>query len=256
MATNMTTTTISQARRQAIKESGSCECTVNVGQTERMVSLIGGGLLAAYGLSRGTATGLLTALVGGGLAYRGYTGHCDVYETLGLDSTERSPQTAISSGQGIKIEESITILKSREELFAFWRKLENLPQVMKHLISVRETEVNRSHWVARGPFGHVAWDAEIITERPNEVIGWRSLENSTVATAGSVHFQPAPGNRGTEVKVVLSYNPPAGRIGSAIAWLTGRDPQSEIREDLRTFKRVMETGCVPTTDGQPRGSCR
>jgi len=229
---------------------------VNVGPAERLASLAGGGLLAAYGLSRGSTTGLVLAAAGAALAYRGFTGHCHMYQALGMSSAkdERS-RTAIPSGQGVKIEESTTINRSPEELYAYWRNLENLPRVMPHLISVSDTGNNRWRWVAKGPTGNVEWDAEIITDRPNELIGWRSLPGSTVATAGSVHFQPAPGNRGTEIKVVLSYNPPAGQLGAAIAWLAGYDPQTEIREDLRNFKRIMETGSVPTTRGQPRGRC-
>ncbi len=236
--------------------NGRPRAPVNVGEAERLASLAGGGLLAAFGLSRRSATGLVLAAVGGALAYRGFTGHCQVYQALGMSSAKgEHSRTAIPSGQGVKIEESTTIDRSPEELYAYWRRLENLPRVMPHLISVTDTGNNRWHWVAKGPTGTVEWDAEIITDRPNELIGWRSLPGSTVATAGSVHFQPAPGNRGTEVKVVLSYNPPAGQIGAAIAWLAGYDPQTEVREDLRNFKRVMETGSAPTTQGQPRGRC-
>jgi len=212
--------------------------------------------MAIFGLSRGTTGGVLLAGLGAALAYRGATGHCDVYESLGMSSVEHRQRTSIPSGQGVKVEESVTILKPREELFAFWRRLENLPRIMPHLVSVTEQGGNRSHWVACGLAGNVEWDAEIINERPNELIAWRSLDDSEVATAGSVHFEPAPGDRGTEVKVVLSYNPPAGQLGAGIAWLAGRDPESQIREDLRTFKRLMETGTVPTTEGQPRGKCR
>ena len=228
---------------------------INVGASERLVSLLAGGAMAAYGLSRGKASGLLLAGLGAALAYRGATGHCQVYEALGLTSLKKREQTAIPSGQGVKVEESVTILRSPEELFSFWRRLENLPRVMEHLVSVRELEGNRSHWVAHGLSGNVEWDAEIINERPNELIAWRSVDGSEVATAGSVHFECAPGNRGTEVKVVLSYNPPAGQLGAGIAWLAGRDAKSQIREDLRRFKRIMETGTVPTTQGQPRGRC-
>jgi uncharacterized membrane protein len=195
-------------------------------------------------------------LAGAALAYRGYSGHCSVYQSLGMTSAEHENQSSIPSGQGIKIEEAVTILKPAEELFRFWRQLENLPQVMRHLVSVQDLGGNRSRWVAKGLASNVQWDAEIITERPNELIGWRSLEESEVATAGSVHFKPAPGNRGTEVRVVLSYNPPAGRVGHVLAWLAGRDPATEVREDLRTFKRLMETGIIPSTDGSAKGTAR
>lgn len=248
-------TAASSARRVKALESSAADGhsparSVNVGTTERMISLGAGGLLALYGLSRGNTSGLALGVLGAGLAYRGWTGHCDVYHALGFSSAEHPERTSIPSGQGIKLEESVTIQKPADELFRFWRKLDNLPQVMRHLVSVQPLDGKRSHWVAKGPTGNVEWDAEIITERPNELIGWRSLEGSTVDTAGSVHFKAAPQGRGTEVKVVLSYNPPAGRVGHALAWLAGRDPKSEVREDLRNFKRLMETGSQPITAGE------
>jgi uncharacterized membrane protein len=252
--TTMTMHQMQSASRPA-RESNYAQNRVNVGGQERLVSLVGGGLLAAYGLTRGTTGGVVLAGIGAALAYRGATGHCMCYQTLGISSVETKETTAIPSGQGVKIEESVTILKPAGELFGFWRRLENLPRVMKHLVSVQDLGGNRSHWVAKGLAGNVEWDAEIINERANEVIAWKSLEGSEVQTAGSVHFREAPGGRGTEVHVVLSYNPPAGQIGAAIAWLAGRDPQSQVREDLRSFKRLMETGTLPTTEGQPRGTC-
>jgi uncharacterized membrane protein len=125
---------------------------------------------------------------------------------------------------------------------------------MNHLESVRVCDEKRSHWVAKGPLGvRVEWDAEIITERPNELIGWRSLPGSEVDTAGSVHFTPAPGGRGTEVRVVLKYDPPGGKVGATLAKLFGRSGSQEIQEDLRHFKEIMEAGEVPTTQGQPSG---
>jgi len=126
---------------------------------------------------------------------------------------------------------------------------------MPHLISVKEMDGNRSHWIAQGLTGPIEWDAEIFNERAGEMIAWKSCEGAEVATAGPVHFKPAPGNRGTEVNIVMDYIPPAGKLGAGIVWLAGRDAESQIREDLRTFKRLMETGTVPITDGQPRGKC-
>jgi uncharacterized membrane protein len=217
----------------------------------------GGGVLALYGLSRGSLGGLALAGLGGILAYRGLTGHCEVYHALGISTAEpHSSQASIPAGEGVKIERSITINRTPEELFRFWRNFENLPRVMSYLESVKDLGNNRSHWVACGPLGYrVEWDAEVITERPNELIGWRSLPGSEVDTAGSVHFTRAPGGRGTEVRVTLKYDPPMGKMGHAIARLFGRSPDAEIAEDLRCLKQRMETGETPTTQGQPRGSC-
>lgn len=228
---------------------------VNVGRGERLASLAGGVALAAFGISRGSATGYALAALGGALAYRGATGYCPGYQSLGISSAESDNEAVIPSGQGVQVDESVTIQRSPEELYRHWRNFRNLPRIMRHLVSVEERGNGRSHWVAQGPTGNVEWDAEIIKDEPNELISWKSLEDSQVATTGSVHFQPAPGNRGTEVRVVLRYNPPAGRLGAAVAWLAGKDPKAQIREDLRSLKQVMEAGGVPTTEGQPQGRC-
>lgn len=226
---------------------------INVGDAERWVSLIGGGILGLFGLSRGTLPGLGLAAIGGGLVYRGLTGHCHLYGALGMATATHSPQASIPAGQGVKIVRSLTINRSQEDLFRFWRNFENLPRFMNHLVSVR-AHGNRSHWVARGPLGmHAEWDAEIINEEPKRLIAWRSLEGSEVATAGSVHFDPAPDGRGTEVRVVMKYDPPAGQVGTLIAKLFGEDPGRQIREDLGQLKQLMETGAVSTAAGQPSG---
>jgi len=122
--------------------------------------------------------------------------------------------------------------------------------------SVKVTDEKKSHWVVDGPAGKdVEWDAEVINDEPNTLVAWRSLAGATVDNAGSVRFVPGPEGRGTEVRVVIDYIPPAGRVGNWVAKLFGKNPASEIREDLRRFKRLMETGEVPTTEGQPRGTC-
>src|SRR5262249_14498429 len=128
----------------------------------------------------------------------------------------------------------------REEVFQFWRNLENLPRVMKHLASVTAYGPRESHWVAEGPSGmRVEWDAEINNEIENELIAWRSLPGAEVDSAGSVRFKNAPGE-GTDVLVHLHYNPPAGLVGAAVATLFGRDAQTEIEQDLLRLKRALE----------------
>ena len=120
---------------------------------------------------------------------------------------------------------------------------------MRHLESVHITGEGNSHWVARGPAGtRVEWDATLIEDRPGELISWRSLPDSEVANAGTVRFNPAPGNRGTEVHVQLRYAPPAGKAGAMIAKLFGREPSQEVEGDLRRFKQVLETGEVVHSD--------
>jgi uncharacterized membrane protein len=132
------------------------------------------------------------------------------------------------------------------DVYRFWRRLENLPRFMTHLDRVTQTPDGRSHWVAVGPAGlAVEWDAEIINEVENQVIGWRSLPGSDVVTAGSVNFDTAREGRSTQVSVHLQYAPPAGKAGALVASLFGREPSQTIREDLRHFKQLLEAGEIP-----------
>jgi uncharacterized membrane protein len=154
----------------------------------------------------------------------------------------------------IKVEKTVTINKPVDELYHFWNNFENLPTFMKHLKNVKVYDDKRSHWVANAPLGNsVEWDADIIEKRENELISWVSVPGADVENTGSVRFTKAPGNRGTEVKVIMKYNPPGGVIGAAIAKLFGEEPEQQIGDDLRRFKMLMEAGEIATTEGQPRG---
>lgn len=155
----------------------------------------------------------------------------------------------------LEVRRSVTVSRSREEVYRFWRDLENLPRFMQHLEAVTSPGERRSHWIARGPAGtRIEWDAEILEDRPNELIAWRSLEKSDVRNEGVVRFTPAPADRGTEVHVELRYEAPAGKAGAAVAKLFGEEPGVQIRDDLRRFKQVMETGEVLLSDGSPEGA--
>jgi uncharacterized membrane protein len=152
-------------------------------------------------------------------------------------------QVSVPYGKGIQVEQSITVDATPAALYSFWRKLENLPRIMSHVRSVTVRDDRRSHWIVRGPAGRdIEWDAEIINEVPGELIGWRSVGGAQVDHAGSVHFEPAAGGSGTVVRVVLRYDPPGGKIGAAFAKLFGEDPSQQIKEDLRRFKELIESG--------------
>jgi len=232
---------------------------INVGQIERWASSVGGGALALYGLTRGSLGGIALAILGGALVQRGVSGHCNVYQAMGYSSAEEtaprnSENVSVRGGRGIKVEKSVTINRPPEELYSFWRNFENLPRFMNHLESVSVSGGARSHWIAKAPAGtKVEWDAEVYNEKENEMIAWRSLEGSDVPNAGSVHFMPAAAGRGTVVRVVLKYDPPAGLLGSLVAKLFGESPEQQIDEDLRRFKQLMEAGEVATTEGQTSG---
>jgi len=150
-------------------------------------------------------------------------------------------------GYGIKIKKSVTVNRPAEALYSYWRNLTNLPRLFDNVLSVEILDSSRSHWTLRVPGGiNLEWSAEITVDRKNEMIGWRSLEDADLDNAGYVRFEPAVGGRGTVVRVALQYNPPAGRIGSAISALLGEKPASQIVEALRKFKQLMESGEIPT----------
>jgi uncharacterized membrane protein len=228
----------------------------NLSEFERWASIAAGAGLAVYGLTRLKNTGWLYAAVGGLLLQRGVSAHCNIYEALGMNTATDPGDTraALRGSRGVNVLESVTINRPIDELYRFWRNLENLPQFMRHLESVERVTDTISHWRAKGPAGTVVeWDAEINNDVSNQVIGWRSLEGADVVSAGSVNFDSAAAGRGTRVTVHLQYSPPGGKVGAAVARLFGRDAETEIREDLRRFKQLVEAGEVPTTAGQPRG---
>ena len=216
----------------------------NVGDAERIASAVGGGLLALYGLQRKPLEALVLGGLGAALIYRGITGHCQCYQSLGISTrNEEGKATSVPAGYGFKYEKSLVINRSAHDLYDFWRDLENLPRIMPHLESVTLMGGGISHWVAKGPAGFEAeWDAEIYNEEPGRMIAWRSLPGGCVDTAGSVHFKEHGAGRGTEVRVLLKYNPPLGKLGANLAWLMGSGVEQEIDSDLRRFRQMMETG--------------
>jgi uncharacterized membrane protein len=218
----------------------------NVGDTERILSFAAGVGLGLAGLARGRLTGLALSAIGAALAWRGYTGHCQCYAALGINNAKRNPSTAVPAQQGFKLEKTIVVQRPAADLYRFWRRLENLPRVMRHLKDVRSIDSQHSRWVAEGALGKdVEWDAEIINEREDEMLAWRSFPGGDLETAGSVHFRPLDNNQGTEVVVSIKYNPPAGKIGAQLATLLGEGLEEKLDEDLATFKQVMETGMAP-----------
>jgi uncharacterized membrane protein len=214
---------------------------VSVRQLENWTALSGGALLLMFGATRRDRVGALAAVASAPLLYRGLTGEWPIANGRSDDT-----RTALAGDRGLRVRESIRLEMPLEEVFRFWRRLDNLPRFMTYLESVSEdATTQRSHWVARGPGGaRVEWDAEIINEVENQVLAWRSLPDSDIVTAGSVNFDRVRGGRATQITVNLQYAPPAGRGGAAIAWLFGRAPSQTIREDLRRLKQLLEAGEV------------
>jgi uncharacterized membrane protein len=232
----------SDERWENLRRPAESEDEINVGRTERIISAVAAAAVAVVGLRRKRLRPFLLP-ISGSLISRAVSGRCAVNRALGRNTARGdrvSPVASVPRGQGIKVERSVVVGRPVQEVYHFWRNFENLPRFMDHLESVTVIDENRSHWVAKAPAGlRIEWDATIHNEIENELIAWRSLPGADVNNAGSVHFTPAGDGR-TEVRVVLSYEPPAGRIGAAVAKLLGEEPSQQVDDDLRRFKQVME----------------
>jgi uncharacterized membrane protein len=241
--------------------------TRNVGKDERALSVVAGGALVLYGLKRRDFSGIASALIGGALINRGTTGHCHVYDALGVTTADghRTPHRAdttsaaatVNARKAIKLERSVTVCLPRAEVYAVYRDFSRLPDLIERLESVEEVDPMHSHWVARAPSGRtVEWDAELVNDIPNERIAWKTIGECDVPHAGTVRFTDAPGDRGTEIKVVIDYEPPVprlGALGAAAAHLVHAAPSDVVGEALRHFKMRLESGEVATVTGQTAG---
>ena len=247
-------TTLNQYSSASLDQDRRGARSRNMGETERWISLVVGGALLALGLKQRMRDGVMLAVTGGALLYRGATGQCPLYKVAGIDTSTGRPRPAVSvpHGRGVKVENAVLINKSPEELYRYWRQFENLPRFMDNLVSVRTEGDQRSHWVVKSiGNAEISWDAEIVNDVPNELIAWRTVENSDVDHAGSVRFEAT--RRGTRVKVTTEYRPPAGKVGVGLAKLFGQEPGQMIESDLRRFKQLMEAGEVVSVEGQSHG---
>jgi len=217
---------------------------------ERVAALTTATAVVAYGLSRRNLPGVCLAAAATPLAYRGLSGEWP--RVRNGNSTRTGIRTALAGNRGIHVRESVRLEKPIDEVYRFWRNLENLPQFMNYLDALIDLGNGRSRWIAKGPAGtHVKWDAEIINEVENQVIGWQSLPGGDITTAGSVNFDTVRNGRSTQLSVHFQYAPPAGRAGSIIAKAFGREPSQTVREDLRRLKQLLEAGEFP--HAKPRG---
>lgn len=215
--------------------------TVNVSDFERTASAAIGGFLifnALGNIFRSPLKSVTRIAAGSALLYRGLSGYCPIYQQMHIDGNRTSSVNMLTT---------FTVNKPKDEVYQFWRKLENLPLFMKHLVTVREIDDKRSHWEAKIPEGNpisIKWDAEIVKDEPGSLLAWRSLPGSTIDNAGKVEFRDALGNQGTELRVMITYRPPAGNIGSGIAKLINPVFEKMVREDVNNFKSFIDAGNV------------
>ena len=154
---------------------------------------------------------------------------------------QHGPSAVLDARRAERVVRSVTVARPRAELYAYWRDLENLPRIMRHVESVTVLDDRRSRWAIRGLAGRtVEWEAVINNEREDELIGWKSAPGADVPNAGSVRFTDSPDGQGTEIQVTLEYVAPGGAFGAAVARLLGDDPGRQIDEDLRLFRSTME----------------
>lgn len=180
-------------------------------------------------------------------------GGADLYAAL---RTSRGEPARHSGGRRHRtLRAAVTVMRSPEYVYGFWRNLENLPDFMYHLQSVTTADDGRSHWIANSPVGQpVQWDAQIVEDLPGKKIAWQSLPGSGIENSGCVEFTPDHSGKGTEVRVTLAYQMPGGALGKAAATLLGESPEQQVNDDLRRFKQIMETGQVLRSDGSPEGT--
>jgi uncharacterized membrane protein len=215
----------------------------------RWGALAAAAAVIGYGISRRSMPGLLIAAGAAPLAFRGATGRWpSALESLVSGSGDT--RSALAGPRGIHVRESVRLECPIDEVYRFWSRLENLPTFMDNLLGVSDLGGGRSHWIARGPGGlRVEWDAEIINQIQNKVLAWRSLPGGDVASAGSITFEPARDDRGTQLTVTLQYDPPAGSFGAMVASAFGTEPSQTVREALRRLKQLLEAGEIAKAAG-------
>ncbi len=219
---------------QHARESGLDHRDRSSSAPRRWGMVLAGGSLAVLGLTRRSKAGLAFAAAGGALAY------------AGAKSSTTSPAPVIST--------SLLVSCSPEDAYRLWHDFENLPLFMNHLESVSVIDDRHSKWIANIPgAGKLQWNAEIDEDRQGELISWHSLPGSDVMVNGTVSFRPAIGNRGTMVAVRMKYGRVTGTPGRALKSLLGRQAGFFLRQDMRRFKALVETGEIATTDGQSHG---
>ena len=210
--------------------------TSNVSNFERGLSVAIGIWMLYRGvkkLPKSPITNLIKATSGAGLLARGLSGFCPVYDYFDIDGNKTT---------SVNIRSTVIVNKPKNEVYAFWRRLENLPLFMKHLESVHEIDDRTSHWEAKFPNNIVTikWDAEIVKDDENSLLSWQSLPGSTIENAGKVEFRNALGDRGTELRIMITYRPPAGNIGTQIARLFNPMFEKMVKDDVMNFKQFIE----------------
>ncbi|MEX0719623.1 MAG: SRPBCC family protein [Balneolaceae bacterium] len=214
--------------------------TPNIGPKERVASIASGSYLMYKGLLKKKS--LIKSLTGGYMLFRGLTGYCALNNAIGIKEIETNTD--------IDIKTKLIVNKPRNQVYKYWRNLENLPKIMKHIEKVETLDDKKSKWEAKMPggVGKISWESEITEDVKNEFISWQSLPNSTIENIGNVRFQET-GEFETEIQVDITYRVPLGTPGKRVAKLLNPVFESFVKEDIRDFKRIIEEGADLVMDG-------
>jgi uncharacterized membrane protein len=230
-------------REGASQRGMQCTSGINVGLWDRWLSMAVGTVLATKGLFRRWPGGLVLTLGGGYLVYRGWTGRCSTYRAMGVESVDQPV---------VDVHQQVTVAREPDEVYRFWRDFNNLPKFIKHLARVTPTGDGRAHWVVQLPGGYdIAWDTEIVEDREGVQFVCEPTAGQDIEGRGEIHFNQAPGDRGTEVHVRLIYRPSGDLLRDTAAWAMKALASMQLKEDLRRFKQVIESGQIGTSKGQP-----
>lgn len=206
----------------------------NWSPTTRLVATAAGSALAVYGARRRDVAGTMMSSVGLGILARALT-NFETSRLLGLDGGRKV----------IDIQKTINIEAPVDRVFTYWSHPENFPDFMSHVLEVRRIGDGLYRWTVGGPAGlSVQWDAGITDLDFNKRLAWKSLPGAIIEQEGMTRFSSNPDDS-TRIDVKMSYNPPAGALGHAIAELFGVDPKHEMDDDLMRMKSFIETGVYP-----------
>lgn len=213
----------------------------NIGRNERMVSLVSGGYLLYKALGRDKS--LLKSLAAGYLLLRGSTGYCPVNQAMGIKEVELT--------NDVNVKASVAVNKPREQVYKFWRNLENLPRFMQHIHRITPIDEKTTEWQMKMPggLGIITWRSEITEDIPYELISWISLPSSTIENVGSAQFEDS-GRFGTEIHVDITYRAPMGTPGKRVAKMMNPLLKTLIKQDIMDFKKVIEAGEIPVVTEQ------
>jgi uncharacterized membrane protein len=228
--------------------------SLNVAVSERLISTAIGGLLIARGLRKRSALSLAGAAAGADLMYRGITGHCHLYDALGVNTAGSKKAGSEVNPDAPEVRRAITISKSPQELYESWRDPVHLAQIVAHFAEVTPGANGLMHWRVRGPLEQVLeWDSRYTQEQSGRKLAWETVPGSTLVNRGEVTFEPGPNGVGTEVRLSMQFEPPLGTVGSGVMKALHLIPRGIAGQALRRFKSLAETGEIPTLQHNPSG---